>query len=62
MKENTKCDDGEIIGLDTDGCFIQWSDDEQHSYNCGETPEQFGCHNMTNVEEKRIARARADSR
>jgi hypothetical protein len=46
--------DGEILGLDSDGCIIQWDGDSGAPYNCGETPEQFGIANITEAEAARL--------
>jgi len=35
-------DDGEVIGIDADGCLIQWNADDGCAYNCGETLDEFG--------------------
>ena len=53
-------EDGEIIGLDHDGCILQWDGDEGETYNCGETPEQFGLEYMTTAERKRISAVQHD--
>ncbi len=42
--------DGQILGIDSDGCLIQWDADAKESYNCGETPEEFGLDNITDDE------------
>lgn len=49
--------DGEIVGLDNDGCLLQWNGDECTIYNCGETPEEYGLENIDEKEMVRIAPA-----
>lgn len=49
-----KYTDGEVIGVDTDGCLIQWDGIKEESYNSGETLEQFGEGNLTGEELKRV--------
>jgi hypothetical protein len=49
--------DGEVLGLDNDGCVIQWNAEEEATYNSGETPEQFGRDNFTEAELERITLA-----
>jgi len=46
--------DGEVIGLDNDGCILQWDAEIGETYNCGETPEEFGTNNLTGIEAYRI--------
>ena len=48
-----KYQDGEIAGLDNDGCVIQWDGYKGELYNCGETPDQFGVSLMSAVERAR---------
>ena len=50
--------DGEIIGIDNDGCLILWNSTSQQGENCGETPEQYGIDNISRTELKRIDRER----
>ena len=50
--------DCEILGLDNDGCIIQWdatgdTTGTPSPYNCGETPEEFGVEYMTETEKAR---------
>ena len=45
--------DGEILELDNDGTIIQWDGEHGERYNCGETPEQFGIENFTEIEKQR---------
>lgn len=45
--------DGAVLGLDRDGCILQWNSDTQAIYNSGETPATFGIDNLTEVERKR---------
>lgn len=49
-------EDGEVIGLDTDGCLIQWCEENGQPYNCGETPEEFGLFNLSDAELARVSR------
>lgn len=51
-----KHQDGEVLGVDNDGSLILFNGDNGEPYNCGETPEEFGLSNMTEIERKRIAR------
>lgn len=44
--------DGEVIGIDTDGCLVLWNADDEELYNCGETLEEFG--ELTAIELARI--------
>lgn len=46
--------DGTILGLDNDGCILQWNDEDLEIYNCGETPDEFGEDSITPEEAKRI--------
>ncbi len=46
--------DGEIIGLDEDGTIVQWDATNGQEYNSGETPAQFGIHQLTDIERKRV--------
>lgn len=46
--------DGEVIGLDTDGCILQWNADDGSVYNCGETLAEFGADNLTESERARL--------
>jgi len=39
--------DGQILGVDTDGCLICWDADNGISYNCGETLKEYGEDNLT---------------
>jgi hypothetical protein len=48
--------DSEVVGLDKDGCVVQWSAENHAPYNCGETPEEFGVANLTEVELLRLRR------
>jgi len=47
-------EDGEVLYVDNDGCIVQWSNEHSRVYNCGETPEEFGLHNLTAKEAARI--------
>jgi len=46
--------DGTILGLDNDGCILQWNDEDLEIYNCGETPDEFGEDSITPEEARRI--------
>jgi hypothetical protein len=35
-----------LVGLDTDGCLICEDTQTGEQYNCGETPAEFGIHNI----------------
>lgn len=50
------CQDGEILGLDRDGSIIQWNADDLETYNCGDTPEEFGVDNIRPHEAERLGR------
>lgn len=49
--------DGEVIGIEN-GTIVQWCDGADGNplgpYNSGETPEEFGIHNLTAVELERL--------
>ena len=47
--------DGEILGLDNDGCLLQWDGEHGCVYNCGETPVEFGLDNIFPHELARIS-------
>lgn len=47
-------EDGEVIGLDTDGNLIQWDAEKKAAYNSGVTPEDFGIENLHPRELARI--------
>jgi hypothetical protein len=46
--------DGEVLGVDVDGGLICWNAETQTKYNCGETLEQYGEHNLSEDELIRI--------
>jgi len=46
--------DGEVLGLDADGCVIQWDADRGAAYNSGETLEEFGADNLRAHERGRL--------
>lgn len=50
----TQRNDGEIIGVDTDGCVIQWDARDGEPYNSGETVFEFGLNNMSADEIVRV--------
>lgn len=52
--------DGDVLGLDTDGCIVQWDGDAGRRYNCGETPSQFGLANLDESEIARVGVTKAD--
>lgn len=37
-----------VVGVDTDGCLV--CEDRGEVYNCGETLEEFGAHNLSPAE------------
>jgi hypothetical protein len=47
--------DSEVIGVDTDGRLIQWDATNGAPYNCGETVDEFGRHNLTQAELARVS-------
>ncbi len=51
-------EDGEVVGIDTDGCVVQWGSD-CGLYNSGETLAEFGESNLRPHEAARIAEGRA---
>lgn len=55
----TRYQDYEVIGLDTDGRVLQWNARTQEAYNCGQTPEEYGLENFSNIELERIGRGQA---
>lgn len=57
MEDGTlpKLEDGEVINIDSDGCLICWNAETQEPYNCGETREQYGEHNLTDRERHRLS-------
>jgi hypothetical protein len=46
--------DGEVLGIDEDGCLVQYDADNGTAYNCGETLDEFGIDNLTQSERDRI--------
>lgn len=50
------CADGAVLGLDIDGCILQWKDEDLEVYNSGETPEEFGEDSITPEEAGRIGK------
>lgn len=46
--------DGEVLRVDNDGCLVLWDRDGEVEYNCGETLDDYGDHNLTEVECKRL--------
>ena len=47
--------DEEIMGLDNDGNVTIWNNDNQRAENTGQTPEEYGLDNMTEIERARVA-------
>lgn len=47
--------DGEVLGLDADGCVIRWNQHEEFPYNTGQTLEEFGVHKLSEPERARVA-------
>ena len=52
--ESIAPNDGEVLATDTDGCLICFNADNGQPYNCGETLDQYGEHNLTDRERKRL--------
>lgn len=50
--------DDEVIGLDNDGCVVQWNSDNDMPVNSGESLDAFGLHNLREHEIARIGVAR----
>lgn len=48
----------EVIGLDKDGCVVQWNSDNDMPANSGESLEEFGLHNLREYEFARVGVAR----
>lgn len=46
--------DGEVIGMDNDERLILWDGPVATPYNCGETLDEYGVDNLTEVERKRL--------
>jgi hypothetical protein len=46
--------DGEVLRLSEVGTVVQWNAEDQCEYDCGETPEEFGVENLTNIERERL--------
>lgn len=44
----------EVIGTDTDGSLICRADEDGEIYNCGETLEEYGVHNLRPHELRRL--------
>jgi hypothetical protein len=51
------CYDGEVLGLDTDGCVIQFNAGDGEAFNCGESLEDWGRHNLQPHEMSRVGLA-----
>lgn len=50
-------EDGEIVGYDpANGSILQHNGDTGETYNCGDSPEQFGLDNISPEEIKRLER------
>ena len=46
--------DGEVVGLDNDGCIICWDAINKEKYNTGVSLTDFGLENLTEAEQIRI--------
>lgn len=46
--------DDEVIGLDKDGCVVQWNSDDGMPINSGESLAEFGLHNLREHEISRV--------
>jgi hypothetical protein len=46
--------DGEVMGIDTDGCLICWDALKKFRYNSGETIQEYGAQNLTEIERNRL--------
>ena len=46
--------DFEVVGKDNDGSLVCWDAVSKQPYNCGETLDEFGEHNLTPTELKRV--------
>jgi len=57
MSTDTRKVDGEVLGLDADGCLILWNGSDGTPYNCGETLDEFGVENLTAEELARVGGA-----
>ena len=51
-----KYNDGEVLGVDNDGSVIQWDSEHKHTYNSGESLEDFGINNLNQKEKARLKR------
>ena len=47
-------EDEEVVGLDRDGCVLQWNTQTRISENTGEKHEQYGIHNLREHEAPRV--------
>ncbi len=47
-------EDEEVVGLDLDGCVLQWNAQTRISENTGEKLEQYGIHNLREHEAPRV--------
>ncbi len=52
---NLHFSDGEVIGLDNDGCVICWDADKKELYNTGVSMAEFG--SMTEIEIARCTKS-----
>ena len=46
--------DGEVIGIDGDGCLIQWDGQAGVAYNSGHDVQGFGMDNLSQLEKERL--------
>lgn len=46
--------DGEVIGIDGDGCLIQWDGQAGVAYNSGHDAQGFGMDNLSQLEKERL--------
>lgn len=46
-------DDAEVIGLDEDGCIIEWDAETCSGYNTGTQLDDYGVENLSDVEKAR---------
>ena len=47
-------EDEEVVGLDLDGCVLQWNAETRMSENTGERLEQYGIRNLREHEAPRV--------
>ncbi|WP_431106674.1 hypothetical protein [Variovorax paradoxus] len=49
--------DGEVVGIDTDGCLLLWDSEAGCPINCGETLAEFGTETLTPEERAVVSQA-----